>query len=191
MYCTENWQQIFNETALPQSQFPHSCICERFISSFLRRIGPPFFCGSYVQGVCDGRGHLNTSTILLPMGLMSIRNISMLFWSMRFISMRHTSTRLCWSIEHKIHFFALKEYGEQLSTQLLVKLRHRYIGMDLPPTYLQCAFISRLFAASSYSLFIASLFRICTPLFLFCKRHKGKLMNMLCVPSFFTFMFFG
>ena len=50
-------------------------------------------------------GHLDTSTILLPMVLMSIGNISMLFLSMRYKSMRHTSTSLCWSTEHKIPFF--------------------------------------------------------------------------------------
>ncbi len=69
------------------------------------------------------RGHLNTSTTLLPMGLLSIRNISMLFWSMR-----HISTRLCWSIGHKIHFFALQIYGS-----LLQYIGYEQSKLQLPP----------------------------------------------------------
>ncbi len=32
-----------NETSQPCSQFPHSCICERFF--YIPKIGPPIFCG--------------------------------------------------------------------------------------------------------------------------------------------------
>jgi hypothetical protein len=41
------------------------------------------------------RGHLNTSTILFAMKLLSTGNKTMRIISMRHISMRHTSTRLC------------------------------------------------------------------------------------------------
>ncbi len=40
-------------------------------------------------------GHLNTSTILFAMKLLSTGNKPMIIISMRHISMRHTSTRLC------------------------------------------------------------------------------------------------
>jgi hypothetical protein len=63
------------------------------------------------------RGYPNTSTTLLPIGLISIRNISKLFLSMNYKSMRHTSTRLCSSVEHKKYLFCAAGQWVHTSTQ--------------------------------------------------------------------------
>ncbi len=47
-HCKED--PIYVETARPHSQFPHSCICERFTYS-QKRIGPPICCSKYRQTI--------------------------------------------------------------------------------------------------------------------------------------------